>query len=59
MLVVAAVIIVTTVSAWITAFQMRRRIRNALGKTVKPEELTSIRTWMAVNEAEKQKPLDK
>ncbi len=46
------VIIVTTLSAWITAVRMRRRMRRALGRNVTGAELTSLNTWMAVDEAE-------
>jgi hypothetical protein len=43
---------VTTVSAWITAFRMRRRLRKALGIQASETELTSISTWMRANEEE-------
>ena len=56
-LILAAVIVVTTVSAWITTIRMRRRMKRALGKTAKGAELTSIRTWIEVEEAEKRRPL--
>jgi len=45
-------LIVTTVSAWITAFQMRRKIKKSLGRNVSDTELVSINTWMKVEEAE-------
>lgn len=48
---------VTTVSAWIMAWRMRRQIRKALGKNVKDAELTSLNTWMEVEEAERKKPI--
>jgi hypothetical protein len=48
----AVFLVVTTVSAWITAIRMRRRIRRALGKDVTDAELTSLSTWMNVDEAE-------
>jgi hypothetical protein len=51
-IVLAVFLVVTTVSAWITAIRMRRRIRRALGKDVTEAELTSLSTWMNVDEAE-------
>lgn len=45
-------IIVSTVAAWITAARMRRRIRRAIQKEVMDVELTSLNTWMKVQEAE-------
>lgn len=51
-LTLVVVLIVTTVSAWITAIRMRRRIRRSLGKDVTEAELTSLTTWMNVQEAE-------
>ena len=47
-----AVIVVTTLSAWITAFRMRRRVRRTLGIQVTETELTLISTWMKVDQAE-------
>ena len=50
------IIVATTVSAWIVAFRMRRRMRRALkGRWITDVELTSIATWMDVDHAEKQK----
>jgi hypothetical protein len=61
-LVLIVVLVVTTVSGWITAFQMRRRIRKSLGHRATDLELTSINTWMKVDEAEQRnvqsKPID-
>jgi hypothetical protein len=51
------ILTVTTVSAWITAYRMRRRIRRALGREVTAGELTSLNTWIQVEEAERRKPL--
>jgi len=49
------IIVATTVSAWIVAFRMRRRMRRALkGRWITDVELTSIATWMDVDHAEKQ-----
>lgn len=48
------IIVMTTVSAWIVAFRMRRRIRRALrGRTITDVQLTSLATWMDVHQAEK------
>jgi hypothetical protein len=47
-----AIIVITTLSAWITAFRMRRRIRKALGVQATETELTSIGTWIRVNREE-------
>lgn len=47
---------VTTVSAWITAYRIRGKIKKAIGRTVASEaELTSLGVWMKVEEAEKKK----
>ncbi len=46
-------VIVTAISAWILKVRMRPRIRRALGIKVESEsELTSITTWMKVEDAE-------
>jgi hypothetical protein len=45
---------VTTIAAWITAFKMKRRMRRALGSEISDTQLTSIATWMKVDEAEHQ-----
>jgi hypothetical protein len=47
------VLIVAIVSSWITAFRMRGRMRKALGRKVRDDELVSINDWMKVAEAEK------
>jgi hypothetical protein len=49
-------IAVTAFAAWIGGIRSRRRMGTALGREVKNRELTSISTWMAVDEAEKKKP---
>jgi hypothetical protein len=46
-------LIVAIVSSWITAFRMRGRMRKALGRKVREDELVSINDWMKVAEAEK------
>jgi len=46
-------IVVTVITSWILSVRMRRRIRKALGVEVRNEmELTSLKTWMAVENAE-------
>jgi len=54
---VVVILIVAAVTAWIADFRSRRRIRKALGRKAKDGELTSINTWMEVEETEKRKPL--
>jgi hypothetical protein len=44
--------IVTTTSAWIAGIRMRLRIRRDLGRKATETDLTSIDTWMKVDEAE-------
>jgi hypothetical protein len=47
---------VTAVSSWILGRKLHRRIRRALGKDVEDEtELTSLDTWMKVEDREEQK----
>jgi len=46
------IIFATTVSAWITGIQMRRKIRRDLGRKATDADLTSIDTWMKVDEVE-------
>ena len=41
--------------AWIAGLRSRRRMGKSLGGEVKSSELTSLNTWMAVDEAEKGK----
>jgi hypothetical protein len=55
--ILAVMLIASTVSAWIAALRMRRRIKRALGREVQGAELTSLSTWMKVDEAEQRKPL--
>ena len=46
-------VVVITVTSWILGAQMRRRIKRTLGIEVKNEmELTSLRTWMDVENPE-------
>jgi hypothetical protein len=46
------ILIVMVVSSWITALRMRRRMRKALGRKVREDELVSINDWIKVAEAE-------
>jgi len=48
-----------TIAAWITGFRMRRRIKRALGRGATEPEMTSIGTWMKVNEAERRSKQDR
>jgi hypothetical protein len=49
------ILVVTSVSAWILNLRMRRRIKKALGGNASNANLTSLNTWMTVDEAEKRK----
>jgi hypothetical protein len=46
------IIFAIAVSAWITGIQMRRKIRRDLGRKATDADLTSIDTWMKVDEVE-------
>ncbi|MHB8640292.1 MAG: hypothetical protein ACYDBL_10880 [Candidatus Acidiferrales bacterium] len=52
------VIAATTVSTWIVGFRMRRKIRRVLGRKATDTDLTSITTWMEVDEQEDKAPLN-
>jgi hypothetical protein len=55
-LVALTIILVTVISAWILGIRMRRRIKRTLGKNVQNEmELTSLSTWMAVEDEEERR----
>jgi hypothetical protein len=43
------------VSTWIMGIRMRRRIKRDLGRAAKESDLTSIETWMKVDEVEENK----
>ena len=51
---IALVVIVSAVSTWIVGVKMRRRIKRDLGRKATETDLTSIDTWMEVDEEEKQ-----
>jgi hypothetical protein len=53
--ILVAVILVTTISGWITAVRLRRRARRAIGRDLMDTELTSLKTWMNVEEAEERR----
>jgi hypothetical protein len=41
-----------TVSGWIVTLRARRRMKKSLGRRATDLELASLKTWMAVEEAE-------
>jgi hypothetical protein len=47
--------IVSTISAWIVGIHMRRRVKADLGITADEGDLTSLETWMKVDEFEEEK----
>jgi hypothetical protein len=57
--VAALTIIATTVLAWIIGIQMRRKIRKDLGRKATDADLTSIDTWMKVDEIEQRNANDR
>jgi len=49
-------ILVTSLRAWVLGIPMRRRIRSTLGKRAANEmELTSLKTWIQVEEVEERR----
>jgi len=46
------VAIATAISAWIVGVKMRRRMKRSLGRDVSDGELTSISSWMRVEDEE-------
>jgi len=44
---------------WIAALRMRLKIKSDLGRKATQADLTSIDTWMKVQEVEQRKALDK
>ena len=55
LLVFLAILVVTSISAWILSVRMRRKIGKAVGGKASSTNLTSLNTWMKVDEAEKRK----
>ncbi len=51
--------IFNTICAWIEGFRMRLKIRRDLGRKATQADLTSIDTWMKVDEVEQRKELEK
>jgi len=49
------VILIIGISSWVVGKRMRRRIKNDLGKTADEGDLTSLETWMKVDEVEEKK----
>jgi len=45
-------VIALTISGWIVTIQVRRRMKKSLGRKATDLELASLKTWMAVEEAE-------
>lgn len=54
---VTILVLCASLSAWIIGFLMRRKIRRDLGRGATEADLTSIDTWIKVDEAEEKKPL--
>lgn len=52
-------IILNTVWAWMVGLRMRLKIKSDLGRKATQADLTSIDTWMEVQEVEQRKDLDK
>ena len=52
---VMIVAIVSIISAWIIGNHMRRRVKKDLGRAADEGDLTSIETWMKVDEVEEKK----
>jgi hypothetical protein len=48
-------VILLGISGWVVANRMRRRIKKDTGKTVEGADLTSISTWIKVDEVEQEK----
>jgi len=53
----AVVIVYSSLSAWIIGIRMRHKIRRDLGRKPTDEDLTSIDTWMKVEEVEETKQM--
>jgi len=48
-------VVVLGISSWFVANRMRRKIKSDIGKSVGDGDLTSLETWMKVDEVEKEK----
>ncbi len=51
-LLLIGIMIGTTVSSWVVAVRMRKRMRRSLGRRVTDLELVSLKHWVRVNEVE-------
>ena len=49
---IALIVMVSAVSTWIVGVRMRRRIKRDLGRKATGTDLTSLDTWMEVDEEE-------
>jgi len=47
-------VIALTISGWIVTIQVRRRMKKSLGRSATDLELSSLKTWMKVEEREQQ-----
>jgi hypothetical protein len=52
LIVFALIVIVSVVSTWVVGVRMRRRIKRDLGRKATETDLTSLDTWMEVDEEE-------
>jgi hypothetical protein len=52
LLVLGVFMVGTTVSGWIVAVRMRRRMKKSLGRNATDLDLVSLNTWMRVDETE-------
>lgn len=52
-------LVILTVSGWVVTFQVRRRMKRAMGRKATDLELASISTWMKVQEVEQQREENK
>jgi hypothetical protein len=46
------IVVVTGISAWITASRMERKVGQTLGRKATKEDLTSLSTWIDVAKVE-------
>jgi len=62
LIILIIVVAFSVISTWVVGIQMRRKIKKDLGRKATDSDLTSIDTWMKVEEVEeknaKDKPLD-
>jgi hypothetical protein len=53
LIIVLSIVIWTTITGWIVAVRMRRRMKKSLGRKPPNFEMVSFNTWMQVDETEK------